>query len=385
MTRAAARGNLLRLGFQDSDAAAVSLGQLGDAAEPLLALLGRTADPDAALSGLLRLRDVVEDPDALTDALVDDEGTAMRLLCVLGASEALADHLVRHPEHWRELTDPVLGSTRPAAWAMRESLLAAVTGKPDAEAVDALRVEYRRLLLRLAARDLTHHLGVDDAAAELSDLAAGTLEAALAVARQRVGPDAALARLAVLAMGKCGGHELNYVSDVDVIYAYAPVDGADDSVALKAATQLASNLMRVCSDHTGEGTIWPVDANLRPEGKAGPLVRTIASHRGYYERWASTWEFQALLKARPVAGDLELGREFVETVEPMVWSAAEREGFVRGHPGDAPPGDRPHPSPRGGAPAEARGRRAARRRVRRPAPPARARPRRRSRSASPRR
>ena len=86
--------------------------------------------------------------------------------------------------------------------------------------------------------------------------------------------------------------------------------------------------MRICSDHTGEGTIWPVDANLRPEGKAGPLVRTLASHRGYYERWAKTWEFQALLKARPVAGDLDLGEEYVEMVAPMVWQAAERDGFV---------------------------------------------------------
>ncbi len=330
MTRAAtSKGNLLRLGFQDSDAAVVALSHLGDAAEPLLAILGLTADPDAALDGLVRLLEVVEDPDVLMGAIVDDEGTAMRLLCVLGASEALSDHLVRHPVHWHELTAAVLGSTRPAAWAMRESLLAAVSGKPDAAAVDALRVEYRRLLLRLAARDLTHHLGLDDAAAELSDLAAGTLEAALAVARQRVGPDADLARLSVIAMGKCGGHELNYVSDVDVVYVYAPVEGADENAALRAATQLASNLMRVCSDHTGEGTIWPVDANLRPEGKAGPLVRTIASHRGYYERWASTWEFQALLKARPVAGDQDLGREFVEMIDPMVWSAAERDGFVK--------------------------------------------------------
>ncbi len=223
---------------------------------------------------------------------------------------------------------------------MRAALLAAVGAEPaptpvatlpDAEAVDALRVEYRRQLLRLAARDLTHHLALDDAAAELSDLAAGTLEAALAVARQRVGAEAAgKARLAVIAMGKCGGHELNYVSDVDVIFAWAATDaaGEDDDAALRAATQLASHLMRVCSDHTGEGTIWPVDAALRPEGKAGPLVRTLASHRGYYERWAKTWEFQALLKARPVAGDLELGREYVEMVQPMVWTAAERDGFV---------------------------------------------------------
>ena len=86
--------------------------------------------------------------------------------------------------------------------------------------------------------------------------------------------------------------------------------------------------MRICSEQTVEGTIWPVDAALRPEGKSGPLTRTLASHQGYYERWASTWEFQALLKARAVAGDLELGRQYVEMVQPMVWSAVERDGFV---------------------------------------------------------
>ena len=180
-------------------------------------------------------------------------------------------------------------------------------------------------MLRLAARDLAHHLAVGDVAAELSDLAAGTLEAALAVARERLGEEAGLARLAVVAMGKCGGHELNYVSDVDVIFVFEPVGDADEHAAARVATQLAGHLIRVCGDHTAEGTIWPVDAALRPEGKAGPLVRTLASHRGYYERWAKTWEFQALLKARPVAGDLALGREYVEMVAPMVWSAAERQ------------------------------------------------------------
>ncbi len=134
-------------------------------------------------------------------------------------------------------------------------------------------------------------------------------------------------------MGKCGGHELNYVSDVDVVFVFEPAElesgeRADESAALRAATQLASHLMRVCSDQTREGTIWPVDANLRPEGAHGPLVRTLASHRGYYEKWAKTWEFQALLKARPVAGDLALGQAYIEAIEPMVWSAAERDGFV---------------------------------------------------------
>ncbi len=341
-----AKGNLLRLGFQDTDRALAHLAELGDAAEPLVALLSLTADPDEALVCLVRLADAAgaHDPDertALLDAVVDDEGTAMRLLCVLGASEALAHHLVRHPEHWRELTDPTLGSTRPAAYAVRADLLRVVGAdpddatptatRPDAEAVDALRVEYRRVLLRLAARDLAHDLGLDDAAAELSDLAAGTLDAALAIARQRVGEEASSARLAVIAMGQCGGHELNYVSDVDVVFVHEPADAAaeaSDAAVLRAASRLASQLIQVCSAHTAEGTIWPVDANLRPEGKNGPLTRTLASHQGYYERWAKPWEFQALLKARPVAGDLPLGRAFCAMVEPMVWSVADRDGFV---------------------------------------------------------
>jgi glutamate-ammonia-ligase adenylyltransferase len=327
---------LLRLGFEDSDRAGDALARLGGRTEPLLALLARTADPDQALHELTRLAERAG-PD-LVPALADDEGTSMRLLSVLGASQALADHLVRHPEQWRELADPLLGSSRPAAYAVRAGLLGAVGAEPadptptatldDGAALDALRVEYRRVLLRLASRDLAHHLGVDDAAAELSDLAAGALEAALAIARARVGRDAAQARLAVIALGKCGGHELNYVSDVDVLFVYEPAPGADEAVAARVATQLASHLMKACSEHTPEGTIWPVDANLRPEGAAGPLVRTSASHRAYYERWAKTWEFQALLKARPVAGDLDLGREFVDMVEPMVWRVAERDGFV---------------------------------------------------------
>ena len=333
-------GELARHGFADAERALATLSGLDGSGPALVAYLGRTADPDEALSCLGSLLDAVEDRDELLSALVDDEGTAMRLLCVLGASEALAHHLIRHPEHWRELRDPSMGSTRPAAYAVRADLLRAVGAEPDhlepvatvedAAALDALRVEYRRVLLRLAARDLAHDLGVDDAAAELSDLAAGTLEAGLAIARARLGESASLARLAVVAMGKCGGHELNYVSDVDVIFLHAASDpdNSDDSAVLRVATRLASHLIQICSDHTGEGTIWPVDAALRPEGKAGTLTRTLLSHQGYYERWAKTWEFQALLKARPVAGDLALGSDFVDMVAPMVWTAAQRDGFV---------------------------------------------------------
>ncbi len=129
-------------------------------------------------------------------------------------------------------------------------------------------------------------------------------------------------------MGKCGGRELNYVSDVDVIFVAEPREGVEEHRAVMAATRLAAALTRLCADTTGEGTIWPVDANLRPEGRNGPLVRTLASHVAYYRRWAKTWEFQALLKARPVAGDAELGEAYVAELAPMVWQAAARENFV---------------------------------------------------------
>ncbi|WP_219470991.1 bifunctional [glutamine synthetase] adenylyltransferase/[glutamine synthetase]-adenylyl-L-tyrosine phosphorylase, partial [Nonomuraea rhizosphaerae] len=195
-----------------------------------------------------------------------------------------------------------------------------------ADALVALRVAYRGRLMHLAARDLTGQAGLPEVTSELSDLAGAALEAALAIARAEVGaPDV---RLAVIGMGKQGARELNYISDVDVIFVAEPRDGADETAALRGATRLAQAMMRACTAATPEGSLWEVDAGLRPEGRSGPLVRTLASHLAYYRRWAKTWEFQALLKARPVAGDLALGEEYVGAVNDMVWSAATRDHFV---------------------------------------------------------
>ncbi|MDT7548290.1 MAG: [glutamine synthetase] adenylyltransferase / [glutamine synthetase]-adenylyl-L-tyrosine, partial [Actinomycetota bacterium] len=147
--------------------------------------------------------------------------------------------------------------------------------------------------------------------------------AGLAVALAGLPADAPGCRLAVIGMGKAGGRELNYVSDVDVVFVAEPIEGVTDEAALRTATTLASSMMRVCGE-----VAWPVDAALRPEGKAGPLVRTLASHEAYYRRWAGTWEFQALLKARPLAGDLALGTAYVEALAPLVWAVGERPNFV---------------------------------------------------------
>jgi len=302
------------------------------ATEQLITTLSESADPDLALHGLCGLAEALDrhqyDVAAFARTLEMDDDFRRRLVYVLGASEALGRHLGVHPRHWYDLADPALAGARPSVEDVAAKLAKAV----DADnPVDALRVEYRRLLLRLAARDLAEGLLVDEVAAVLADLAGGALETALHIARNEyfaAHPGAADCRLAIIAMGKCGGRELNYVSDVDVLFVAEPLDGEPELPALKTATQLAAAAMRICSAHTGEGTLWPVDAALRPEGKTGPLVRTLDSHLAYYQRWAKTWEFQALLKARPIAGDAELGRQYAEKTGELVWSAADREGFV---------------------------------------------------------
>ena len=251
---------------------------------------------------------------------------------MLGASAALGDHLRRHPgDGWLLAGDQEFPAED--AQDLRAELLAAVGADPAAAEPTAraaggdpatrLRVAYRRRLLRLAAADLTGEAALDDVMAGLADLTVAALDAALAIARAELPAGSPPARLAVIAMGKCGGRELNYASDVDLIFVAGP-----DADALRPATALASGLIRVCSQSTPEGALFPVDPNLRPEGRDGPLVRTVASHLAYYQRWAKTWEFQALLKARFAVGDAELGREYLAAVSPLVWQAAQREDFV---------------------------------------------------------
>jgi [glutamine synthetase] adenylyltransferase / [glutamine synthetase]-adenylyl-L-tyrosine phosphorylase len=286
----------------------------------VLAALAAAADPDLALASLARLPRDAE----LRAALRSDAGFRDRLIAVLGASAALGGHLARHPGDWRVLHGPD-ALRRPTADELRDELLAAADELPGDPA--ALRVAYRRRLLHLAARDLTGAEDLAEVTAELADLAAAALEAALAIARSQLPRDSAPCRLAVIAMGKCGARELNYASDVDVIFVAEADSGGEEVPALRTATRLATGMIRACSDAAAEEPLFPIDPNLRPEGRDGPLVRTLASHRAYYERWAKTWEFQALLKARPVAGDLELGEAYLAAVMPMVWES-QRENFV---------------------------------------------------------
>jgi [glutamine synthetase] adenylyltransferase / [glutamine synthetase]-adenylyl-L-tyrosine phosphorylase len=332
-----------------TDLGGADLADPGDGAETVLTALAAAADPDLALTGLARVFGAAAEPHALRQALRDEPDFRDRLTAVLGVSAGLADHLTRHPEDCQVLRGTV---SRPGPGDLHEEMLRAVGANPRlAEPIAgqapgggraeeplgasgalgftaALAAAYRRRLLHLAARDLTGVVTVDEVGEELADIAAAVLEAALAVTRSELPPGSAPCRLAVVAMGKCGARELNYASDVDVIFVAEPVSNGDETAALATAGRLAAGLIGVCARSTPEGSIFPVDPNLRPEGRHGPLVRTLASHRAYYERWAKTWEFQALLKARPVAGDMALGRAYADTLAPLVWQAARREHFV---------------------------------------------------------
>ncbi|HEX6969690.1 MAG TPA: bifunctional [glutamine synthetase] adenylyltransferase/[glutamine synthetase]-adenylyl-L-tyrosine phosphorylase [Micromonosporaceae bacterium] len=291
-----------------------------DDAHRLLTAMSRAADPDLALRQLHRLveaesGDVEVSRSPLLAALRTDAGLRHRLITVLGVSAALGDHLVANPHHWRTL------ATRPDGQAPtpdgglpadpRSDGSATESGEPFT--VAQLRQAYRLALLRIAAADLTGEADVEETMAALSALADATLAAAYHLAVRELPAGTPEPRLAVVAMGKCGGEELNYVSDVDVIF----VAAADTD--LPAGTAVATRLIQVCGQ-----VAWPVDAALRPEGSRGPLVRTLASHLAYYRRWARTWEFQALLKARPAAGDLALAQEWIDRLAQLVWQAAER-------------------------------------------------------------
>lgn len=307
-----ATDRLTQLGWYDHD---------DQAHVDLLWSLSRAPDADAALRALIRLAENPDtDWDELNAALLTERPLRGRLFAVLGSSLALGDHLAVHPESWKLLQGKAKLPTHDELRAVFTECVDAASDAPGS-VVTRLQNLYRDRLLVLAALDLA--ATVEDepvlpftlVGAHLSDLADAALAAALRVAEASVCGDRTPPRLAVIAMGKCGARELNYVSDVDVIFVSERADAL--------ATRLAGEMMRVASE-----AFFQVDAGLRPEGRSGELVRTVESHIAYYQRWAKTWEFQALLKARAAVGDAELGERYLTALMPMVWVACEREDFV---------------------------------------------------------
>jgi len=331
------------------------LGWWNSASVEILWALSGAPDADLALNSLYRLMVALDDHqgnhDDIDHAIRTDPVFRVRLFALLGASSVLGDHLIANPTTWH-----LLRHDAPTRCDMLRELLgcigaasAGLVGDTATDTLDnvgtyraagigttaacttietTLKQTYRTLLMRIAAIDLagtypenSRRVGQPEVplgtvTAQLADLADAALTAALAVAIRHVyGDNPVESQLAVIAMGKCGARELNYISDVDVVFVAEPADAA--------ATRVASELIRL-----GSHCFFEVDAALRPEGKHGALVRTLESHVTYYRRWAETWEFQALLKHRPMTGYLPLGRAYSDVISPLVWQASQRDSFV---------------------------------------------------------
>ncbi|MFI5047954.1 MAG: bifunctional glutamine-synthetase adenylyltransferase/deadenyltransferase, partial [Acidimicrobiia bacterium] len=266
----------------------------------------RSADPRTAATVVDR---IAEEHPLVLDELEADARLRDAVVALACASRSLTSAIIADPR----LLDPVRDA---ASFTLERDDAGYAASWETAHGDDdqGLRRWKRAELVRIAARDL---LGVADMPAvgrELAALAGVALDAAL----RRTSADA---DVAIIGMGKLGGRELNYSSDVDVLFVH---DGNRQE-----AERAAREVLATMSAPSPDGIVFRTDANLRPEGRSGPLTRTIESYAAYYEQWGRTWEFQALLKARPAAGNLALGERFSALTSPYVWPDALDPDAVR--------------------------------------------------------
>jgi glutamate-ammonia-ligase adenylyltransferase len=285
----------------------------------ILGWLSVTPDPDLGLLQLRRLAEGETRSTSLARTFRESPGAAERTCRLLGSSRLLGDALRRQPDFVEMLGDDEWLAREKSRDELIEEALGTLTWRASVEdRRKGLRRFKRREMLRIASRDVLGFASIEATERELAALADACIEAAVHAVHPPL-------PFAVIGMGRFGGAELSYASDLDVLFVYDGED-ADD---FRAAEQVATQLMDEIGGITPEGQTFRIDANLRPEGKKGALARSLSAYRAYYERWAQTWEFQALLKARPVAGDAAVSERFAALIEPFVYRDPFTEDAVR--------------------------------------------------------
>ena len=283
----------------------------------LLDWLSESPDPDQGLVGLRTLAGGAHRRDLLVTAFRESPELARRLCLLLGTSRRLGEIIARHPDFVILLDDPSALAAPEPGELVEKAMIAAAQG--PGRRTSALRHFFEIETVRIAARDLLSLSGLRDTGRALADLGSAVVAAALEV----VGPGVPMAWSR---MGSFGGAEIAYGSDLDVLLVYEGTTASD----VRAAELAASALFRLCNGATPAEGIVRIDASLRPEGKQGPLARSLDAFAMYHQRWGETWERQALLRARPVAGDESVAGRFQALADEAVWSApldepAERE------------------------------------------------------------
>jgi glutamate-ammonia-ligase adenylyltransferase len=282
----------------------------------LLGWLSDTPDPD---QGLLALRTLVALPhrrDVLEAAWRESPELARRLCILLGTGRQVGELVGRHPQAATSLDDDLELDPPDPANLVEQAVILADLG-PD-RAGPALRRMVESATLRLIAADLLHRPQLLATAHGLAAVGDAALAGALHLAAPRV-------PMAVVAMGRLGGEELAYGSDLDVLFVYDGSGPADAAAAEEAAVAI----FRLLNGATPAERILPVDASLRPEGRQGPLARSLEAYAEYHRRWGETWERQALLRARPVTGDLSVLDRFMTLAGEIVWGQPLTEDEIR--------------------------------------------------------
>jgi len=351
-------------GFRDPAAADRNLQQAAEdpTARALLAsflpeLLDRTsqsADPDQALAQLERFLRASISPLEVLTTLRDRPRILDLIMTTLGASSFMAEILVRNPEWFHWLSGPnVVDAPRTAADIEADLGRALAPLQSDSRRLDALRVAKRREILHVGVRDLVRLSSVEETVASLSELGEALIQTAYVLAENGLRRLRSLRPLSprrsksgsgfvVMGMGKLGAGELNFSSDVDLVYVYASDRGRVDRGAAAPtwadwAKDLSRGVTSALVDATGEGTVYRVDLRLRPEGRVGPIAQALPSLDRYYRARGATWERLALLRAWPVGGDRALGHRLLARVRPFVFAkpfgpeeAAEIQALKRG-------------------------------------------------------
>ncbi|HUG08882.1 MAG TPA: bifunctional [glutamine synthetase] adenylyltransferase/[glutamine synthetase]-adenylyl-L-tyrosine phosphorylase [Acidimicrobiia bacterium] len=315
---AAAAIRLEALGFHDVVAATEAVGDLtaglsrrSRVMQQVLPLmldwLSQSPDPDLGLAQLRLLMAHTRDHSALITLLQNNPLAGERLCTLLGTGKLVGDLIDRIPEFIPRLADDdALGTIREREDAT-ERLLILLDSRPDEDAkIGTIRRFVRRRKLRIAARDILGAAPPESTLQALSDSADAAMVGALHMI------DVSDVRFAVVAMGKWGGRELAYGSDVDLIYIHG--DGRPDQGA-----QVAVSLEAILSRPNRHGDAYELDTGLRPEGRKGPITRSVDSYRRYYDEWVEPWELLALVKTRPAGGDQDLLDAYFEMIDPVVW------------------------------------------------------------------
>jgi [glutamine synthetase] adenylyltransferase / [glutamine synthetase]-adenylyl-L-tyrosine phosphorylase len=283
-----------------------------------------SADPDRALLNFERLTAALPNPSMFYHYLQTAPDRLDLLVKVFAHSQALSDTLARNAAYFHFLIAPTtLRAPRPKVWLTAELDRLLMPVRQTRGKYDVIRHFRRREMLRIGVRDLNCSAPVEETTLELSNLADVCLQAVYSVAFEKMCREFKTTgvQFAVIGMGKLGGQELNYSSDVDVIFVY------DEEGQLTPALsrhdfcrKLGEEIVREVGSKSNEGTIFRIDLRLRPEGSSGPLVRSLEGCESYYAEWGETWERMALIKARCVAGNAQLGDEFVQMVQPFVYA-----------------------------------------------------------------